>query len=260
MTKKPNLKTITSGYAATTALNENFEALRDALDNTVSRDGSVPNSMSADLDMNSQDILNANVIAAGSLTLNGTLVVPSGVDPVFSGTVTDFMVTLLDDENAATARATLGAAATSHTHVIADITDFTDSSTNWNTAYGWGDHSLAGYIEPDTDDNLTAGYTATAVDDGTFTTQYRPTPVSGNFRIAECQASSGNSTLLKPNASGNYTLIVHLTNTNAHSGFIIDLPSANISGDTVTNAAGDEFFLYWTKLNGIVTLSVKALQ
>lgn len=28
----------------------------------------------------------------------------------------------------------------SHSHVIADITDFTDNSTNWNTAFGWGDH------------------------------------------------------------------------------------------------------------------------
>ena len=27
-----------------------------------------------------------------------------------------------------------------HTHVIANITDFTDNSANWNTAYGWGDH------------------------------------------------------------------------------------------------------------------------
>ncbi len=34
----------------------------------------------------------------------------------------------------------VGAAAVSHSHVIADITDFTDNSTNWNTAYGWGDH------------------------------------------------------------------------------------------------------------------------
>lgn len=62
MAKKPNLKTITSGYAATTALNENFEALRDALDNTVSRDGSVPNTMSADLDLNGNDIINASRI------------------------------------------------------------------------------------------------------------------------------------------------------------------------------------------------------
>lgn len=40
-----------------------------------------------------------------------------------------------------------GIAAASHTHVIADVTDFTDNSTNWDTAYGWGDHSLAGYVD-----------------------------------------------------------------------------------------------------------------
>lgn len=28
-----------------------------------------------------------------------------------------------------------------HSHVIADISDFTDNSTNWDTAFGWGDHS-----------------------------------------------------------------------------------------------------------------------
>lgn len=33
-----------------------------------------------------------------------------------------------------------------HTHVIGDITDFTDNSTNWNTAFGWGDHALEGYL------------------------------------------------------------------------------------------------------------------
>jgi hypothetical protein len=33
-----------------------------------------------------------------------------------------------------------------HTHVIANITDFTDNSSDWDTAYGWGDHSSAGYI------------------------------------------------------------------------------------------------------------------
>ena len=33
-----------------------------------------------------------------------------------------------------------------HTHLIADITDFTDNSTNWNTAHGWGNHGVAGYL------------------------------------------------------------------------------------------------------------------
>jgi hypothetical protein len=41
-------------------LNANFEALRNALLNTVSRDGSTPNVMEADFDMNGNDILNAS--------------------------------------------------------------------------------------------------------------------------------------------------------------------------------------------------------
>ena len=66
MAKQPNLTNITSGYASNTALNDNFNALRDALLNTVSRDGSTPNAMNADLDMNGNDILNA-----GGLYING---------------------------------------------------------------------------------------------------------------------------------------------------------------------------------------------
>ena len=62
MAKKPTVTTITSGYASVTTLNANYEALRDAFDNTVSRDGSTPNTMNADFDMNSNDILNVNTI------------------------------------------------------------------------------------------------------------------------------------------------------------------------------------------------------
>lgn len=65
MAKKPSITTISSGYASTTTLNENFEALKEAFDNTLSRDGSTPNSMNADLDMNSNDILNASRILVG---------------------------------------------------------------------------------------------------------------------------------------------------------------------------------------------------
>jgi len=62
MAKKPSLTTISSGYASTTTLNANFEALRQAFDNTVSRDGSVPNAMLSDLDMNSNDLINVKTI------------------------------------------------------------------------------------------------------------------------------------------------------------------------------------------------------
>lgn len=77
MAKKPTISTVSSGYSSTTTLNNNFEVLRDAFDNTLSLDGSTPNSMNADLDMNSNDILNANEVNTSSLRLNGVLVSPA---------------------------------------------------------------------------------------------------------------------------------------------------------------------------------------
>tara|TARA_R110000824_G_scaffold144553_2_gene312519 strand:- start:310 stop:1866 length:1557 start_codon:yes stop_codon:yes gene_type:complete len=72
MAKRPTVTTLTAGYASNTQLNANFVALRDAFDNTVSRDGSAPNTLTADLDLNSNDILNANAIGAQSLTLGNS--------------------------------------------------------------------------------------------------------------------------------------------------------------------------------------------
>ena len=68
MAKRPTVSTITSGHASITSLNANFVALRDAFDNTVSRDGSSPNTMSADLDLNGNDITNVNSITDSSGT------------------------------------------------------------------------------------------------------------------------------------------------------------------------------------------------
>lgn len=63
---KLTLNNITSGYASTAALNANNDAIEAALENTLSRDGTTPNSMSADLDMNGQSILNvASLQVAG---------------------------------------------------------------------------------------------------------------------------------------------------------------------------------------------------
>lgn len=44
---------------ATEQINDNFKALQQAIENTVSRDGTVPNYMDADLDLNSYRIINA---------------------------------------------------------------------------------------------------------------------------------------------------------------------------------------------------------
>ena len=69
MAKKPTVTTIASGYASTTTLNNNFEALRDGFDNTLSLDGSTPNAMQSDLDMDGNDILDAGSIIVGGQDL-----------------------------------------------------------------------------------------------------------------------------------------------------------------------------------------------
>ena len=58
MAKRPTVSTITTGHASIAALNTNFTALRDGFDNTLSRDGSSPNTMSADIDLNGNDLNN----------------------------------------------------------------------------------------------------------------------------------------------------------------------------------------------------------
>ena len=57
MPKVP-LNTITSGYGTVDALNQNFDAIEAAFDNTLSRDGDTPNEMQANLDMNGYEVLN----------------------------------------------------------------------------------------------------------------------------------------------------------------------------------------------------------
>lgn len=71
MAKKPSVTTISSGYASNTQLNNNLTALRDAFDNTLSLDGSSPNAMGADIDLNGNDLLNAGVVNADNVVVDG---------------------------------------------------------------------------------------------------------------------------------------------------------------------------------------------
>lgn len=56
---------------AIATINNNSAAIETALENTLSRDGTTPNTMSADFDMNGNDILNADNGQFASITLNG---------------------------------------------------------------------------------------------------------------------------------------------------------------------------------------------
>lgn len=76
MAKKPSITTVASGYQSTTTINNNTQNLRDAFDNTLSLDGSTPNAMLADLDMNSNDIINVDKLYLSGLYIDGQPVAP----------------------------------------------------------------------------------------------------------------------------------------------------------------------------------------
>ena len=61
-----------AGLTADVALNSNFTAIEAAIENTLSRDGTSPNPMGADLDMNSYDLNNVSVLRTTQFFLNGT--------------------------------------------------------------------------------------------------------------------------------------------------------------------------------------------
>ena len=55
---KLTIAPVQAGYRSAEALTQNFEAIEAALENTLSRDGTSPNQMEAELDMNSNRIIN----------------------------------------------------------------------------------------------------------------------------------------------------------------------------------------------------------
>ena len=112
-------------------------------------------------------------------------------------------------------------------------------------------------LKADTDDNITAGYTATADDDGTKSSgTYTPDPAGGNLKQI---VNGGAFTLAAPTATGDYTLVIQMTN-NASAGAVTVSGFSKQSGDSLTTTSGDDFFLFITKINGFTSLIVQALQ
>lgn len=58
---------------STNNINTNFQRVAAALANTLGRDGSTPNQMNADLDLNSNDLLNVNILEAEDIRVDGQL-------------------------------------------------------------------------------------------------------------------------------------------------------------------------------------------
>lgn len=84
MAKRPNLGQISSSVFTVSQLNDAYGKIDTAFDNTLSRDGSTPNTMNADLDMNSNSLLNVDDIQAQTITVESAII--GGKE--FVGTIT----------------------------------------------------------------------------------------------------------------------------------------------------------------------------
>ncbi len=110
-----DLANLNNQATAVSTINANNTAIETALENTLSRDGTSPNSMSAQLDMNSNKIINLAGPTSNHHAANKEYV-DNEIDTLASSfvatpgefIVTPFMETLADDTSAAEARATLG--------------------------------------------------------------------------------------------------------------------------------------------------------
>lgn len=85
MPKLPTISTITTANNNISTLNNNFSALRNAFEQFVSRDGETPNTMTANLDMNNQNILNVGQLKVDSFFLNDVLVSNLSALPSWAG-------------------------------------------------------------------------------------------------------------------------------------------------------------------------------
>jgi hypothetical protein len=108
-----------------------------------------------------------------------------------------------------------------------------------------------------TDTALAAGYTTTGVSDGAKSSgTYTPSPSGGNMRVI---TNAGAFSLAAPTASGDYTIIIQITNVTG-AGAITLSGFTKTTGSSFTTTVGSSFMVYITKLNSLTVANVVALQ
>lgn len=85
MAKAPALSDVTNILTSATVINSNHDAIQASFQNTLSLDGSTPNAMLADLDLNSNDVINVGRVAAQSITIQGQLITSVATVPQWRG-------------------------------------------------------------------------------------------------------------------------------------------------------------------------------
>jgi hypothetical protein len=224
-----------------TKLNEDMDKIDDLLDGTTAIK---PN------------------LTAGQWKVGGTAVTSTAAElNILDGvTATTAELNILDGVTATTAELNIldGVTATAAELNILDGVTATTAELNYTDGVtGSIQTQLDNRVTSNADDALTGGYTTTADDDGTISTgTYTPTPSGGNMKRIIC---GGAFTLAAPTASGDYTLVIQITN-NATAGAITLSGFSRSVGSAFTTTDGHDFFVYITKCNGFTLANVVALQ
>lgn len=109
----------------------------------------------------------------------------------------------------------------------------------------------------DVSTTLTAGYIATADDDGAKSGgTYKPAPSEGNLKRI---TNGGAFTFAAPDESGDYSLVVQVTNVSG-AGTITLSGFTRVTGQAFTTTNGHKFMVYITRINGLSHVNVVALQ
>lgn len=117
-------------------INANNDKIETAFDNTLSRDGSSPNQMNADIDMNSNDLLNVGLINTTSLTIQG-----QDVSALIAASVTAVNAAIAASASQSAAASSASAAAGSAAAVASQLANLPEWKGPWvtATAYELGD-------------------------------------------------------------------------------------------------------------------------
>lgn len=77
MSKAPSLSNVTNILTSESVINTNWELIEEAFQNTLSLDGSTPNQMEADIDLNSNDLLNVKTGSFNQVRIQGVTIAPN---------------------------------------------------------------------------------------------------------------------------------------------------------------------------------------
>ena len=218
-----DLTSLTNESTAISQINANFAAVETAMEKTLSRDGTTPNTMSASLDMNSQAIVNLPTPSAGTNPVTKTY-----GDANYGGTAATTATTKASEASAsATAAASSASTASGHKDTaLAQATLATNYAVKVDGAASGSDHSakawaIGGTGVTDTASKGAAKEWAIEVEDNTV-------DGSGYSALHWAAKASASATSASTSASTATAFNKRWTEVTLHTGATLNLARADV--------------------------------